>query len=193
MASRSYDQWRTTRAAELNQIEKALVAIGGTKRGRRYATQQVNRAYAVLLASHFQGFCRDLHSECVNYLISEITTDPVAQELIRANLTWNRQLDRGNAHPANLKKDFDRLQIDFWAEADRVQPRCARWRSQLESLNNWRNAISHQDFDPTKLGGTATLRLAAIKRWRTVCGRLARTFDTVMFQHLRGLTGKAPW
>src|SRR5262249_19369869 len=38
--------------------------------GRRYATQQVNRAYAVLLASEFQGFCRDLYSECMDHVVA---------------------------------------------------------------------------------------------------------------------------
>ena len=35
-------------------------------------TQQINRAYAVLGASHFQGFVRDLHTESVDYLVAII-------------------------------------------------------------------------------------------------------------------------
>ena len=56
----------------LDEIAGADAAVGGAARGRRYATQQINRAYAVLLASEFQGFCRDLHSECVDHVLTVI-------------------------------------------------------------------------------------------------------------------------
>ena len=51
--------------------------VGGTERGRRYATQQINRAYAVQLASEFQGFCRDLYSECMDHVVA---TAPAATQ-----------------------------------------------------------------------------------------------------------------
>ena len=60
MHSTSLQQWETVRASELDEIADAHAAVGGTKRGRRYTTQQINRAFAVLLASQFQGFCRNL-------------------------------------------------------------------------------------------------------------------------------------
>jgi hypothetical protein len=50
MPSIAYRQWVTTRAAALDEIARAHIAVGGTRRGRRYATQQLNRLYAVLLA-----------------------------------------------------------------------------------------------------------------------------------------------
>ena len=59
-----YD-WSVMRAAALDEIEHAHRSVGGTGRGRRYLTQQLNQAYAVLLSSQFQGFCLDLHEECV--------------------------------------------------------------------------------------------------------------------------------
>src|SRR5262245_61412863 len=63
MPSHSLQQWMTARASELDEIESAHRMVGGTGRGRKYATQQLNRAYATLLSSQFQGFCRDLYSE----------------------------------------------------------------------------------------------------------------------------------
>ncbi len=65
MPSLSLQKWETIRSSELDEIENAHSSVGGTTRGRRYGTQQINQAYAVLLSSQFQGFCRDLHSECV--------------------------------------------------------------------------------------------------------------------------------
>ena len=44
------------RARALDEMAEAHAAVGGTARGRRYTTQQLNQAYAVLLAAHFQGF-----------------------------------------------------------------------------------------------------------------------------------------
>jgi hypothetical protein len=56
MPSTSYRHWRTVRASALDEIAHAHAAVGGTARGRRYTTQQINRAYAMLLASQFQGY-----------------------------------------------------------------------------------------------------------------------------------------
>ena len=51
MPSRSWLTWSTVRAAALDEIEAAHHSVGGSGPGRHYATQQLNRAYAVLLAS----------------------------------------------------------------------------------------------------------------------------------------------
>lgn len=69
VTARSLLRWRNESAQALDEIEAAHVAVGGTGRGRRYATQQINQAYVVLLSSRFQAFCRDLHSETVAELI----------------------------------------------------------------------------------------------------------------------------
>src|ERR1700682_173538 len=63
------------RRLELDEIVEAHRAVGGSGRGRRHATEQVNHAYAVLLSSQFQGFCRDLHSECARHIVQQV---PVA-------------------------------------------------------------------------------------------------------------------
>ena len=193
MRSTSYQNWVTARADALDEIKQAHVAMGGAARGRRYATQQINRAYAVLLASQFQGFCRDLHSECADHLVSAIAPPPALRSLVLTELTRGRQLDRGNAQPASLGADFGRLGVDFWKEVDRHDPRNKARRTCLDALNDWRNAIAHQNFDPAKLGGTTTLRLAQVKQWRTACRRLAQSIDEVLRTHLQALTGAAPW
>ena len=70
MSSRSLIRWNAERREALDEIENAHAMVGGTERGRRYATQQINYAYVTLLSSHFQGFCRDLHSECVDHIVA---------------------------------------------------------------------------------------------------------------------------
>jgi hypothetical protein len=191
MPSVSYRRWRTTRANALDEIARAHAAVGGTGPGRRYATQQVNHAYAVLLASQFQGFCRDLHSECVDHLVRAIPAP--LQPVVRAEFTRGRQLDRGNAQPGSIGADFGRLGVRFWDEVETFSPQNAERRDRLEELNNWRNAIAHQDFDPARLGAATTLRLAQVRRWRNACRGLARAFDEVMRRHVHALTGAAPW
>jgi hypothetical protein len=147
----------------------------------------------VLLASQFQGFGRDLHSECMDHLVAALAPPPALWPLVQAEFTRGRQLDRGNAQPASLGADFGRLGIDFWTEVESYDPRNRARKEDLEMLNEWRNAIAHQDFDPARLGGTTTLQLAQVQRWRVACQHLARAFDEVLRRRLQLLTGASPW
>src|SRR5437763_6783257 len=104
MPSRSLHAWRTTRTAALDEVENAHRLVGGTGPGRRYATQQINQAYAVLLSSQFQGFCRDLHSECVDLLVAVIANASM-QAMSGRNMQHGRKLDTGNPNPGNIGAD----------------------------------------------------------------------------------------
>lgn len=118
MPSNSLQNWNTTRVSELNEIRSAHQRIGGGRRGRRYATQQINHAYTMLLSSQFQGFCRDLHSEAVDHIVRSVAPAAV-QSVLRAEFTLHRKLDRGNPNPGNIGSDFNRLGL-------RSDPRPAR-------------------------------------------------------------------
>ena len=91
MPSNAVQQWQTIRAAALDEIEAAHAAIEGIGPGRRYATQQINQAYVMLLSSQFQGFCRDLHTECVGILVRNLT-DPAFQDVAQATSHGASQL-----------------------------------------------------------------------------------------------------
>ena len=114
MAAQSLLRWNRKRADALNEIEIAHMSVGGSERGRRYATQQINYAYAALLSSHFQGFCRDLHSECIDHIVAIVPVQ--VQGFLRIEFIWNRSLDRGNPHAGAIGSDFNRLGVDFWTE-----------------------------------------------------------------------------
>ncbi len=197
--SRSWQEWNTSRTSKLDEIEAAHRRIGGTGRGRRYALEQINHAYTVLLAAQFQGFCRDLHSECVAFTVRVVAPTAVGvaptdlQSILRAVFVLNRHLDRSNATPGNIGADFNRLGVEFRTQvyADRMHNRDRR--AMLDALNEWRNAIAHQDFDPSKLGGITTLRLPQVRRWRRACTRLALSFDNVMYRHILAVVGAVPW
>jgi hypothetical protein len=191
MPSASLHVWTTARAATLDEIEAAHRSVGGHGPGRRTATQQINYAYAVLLSAQFQGFCRNLYSECVDFAVAAIV--PVAfQEPLQEEFIYNRKLQRGNPNPGNIGEDFNRLGLAFWDAVAAMDLKSATRRRQLEDLNLWRNAIAHQDFDSTALGGAA-LPLDRVRAWRAACHGLALTFDDVMRVYLQHLTGTAPW
>lgn len=192
MPSIALQTWSTTRLDSLNEIENAHARVEGTTRGRRYATQQINQAYTVLLSSQFQGFCRDLHSECVDHLVNSVNP-PALRVPLRAEFMFNRSLDRGNPHPGAIGSDFNRLGLVFWEDVYNVDLRNRSRRNRLELLNAWRNAIAHQDFTAPELGGVTTLRLATVRDWRRACRGLAVCFDRVVCDHIRALTGNPPW
>src|SRR5207302_8819900 len=139
------------------------------------------------------GFCRDLHTECVERLVATIPVDAV-REIVRDEFLWNRGLDRGNANQGTIAGDFGRLQLDkFWTLIDADRPGNDRRRQMLDRLNDWRNATAHQSLDPARLGGTTLLQLAVVWRWRRVCRVLAKSIDSVTRAHVHRLTGTSPW
>src|SRR3954452_3892842 len=139
MPSQSYLAWGTTQAKALDEIEAAHASVGGTGRGRRYATQQINQAYAVLVASQFQGFCRDLHTESVARLMAFINPPALVRHLVQAGFTRGRQLDSKNAQPSSIGSDFGLLGLKFWQEVDAHHPQNQDRKNNLEELNKCRN------------------------------------------------------
>ena len=160
-------------------------------RGRRYATQQLNQAYAVLLSSQFQGYCRDLHSECATYFVQSVPTG-LLQTPLRNVIVLNRKLDKGNPNPGNIGADYNRFGFPFWDEVKNLDARNPGRQDRLELLNNWRNAITHQDFAPALLGATV-LRVQRVRGWRSDCDQLAIAFDEVMRSYLQTINGVSPW
>jgi hypothetical protein len=53
-------------------------------------------------------------------------------------------------------------------------------RKELDEINRWRNAIAHQNFLEVSPGAKPRLTNAHVRRWRSVCKGLARSFDEVM-------------
>ena len=192
MSSKSLETWQTIRANALNEIVTAHRMVGGIGPGRRVATQQINHAYAMLLSSQFQGYCRDLHSESVDCLVGSISPANL-RGLLSIEFLAFRKLDRGNPNPGNIGADFGRLELSLWSELVRVDARTAANKRDLELLNEWRNAIAHQDFDPTKLGAIRSLHLSHVQQWRKACDALANSLDEVVRQHLTAKLGTSPW
>lgn len=192
MPSRSLRTWQVDASRALDEIEAAHRAVGGSGRGRRYAVQQINQAYVVLLSSHFQRFCRALHTECVEHLIA--APQYAAIRLIVYNsLVDGRKLNWGNANAGNIGSDYARLGLDIWSLVHAASPRAQQRQSKLEQLNLWRNAVAHYDFTKPRLGGRTELTLSEVREWRRACNALALDFDRVARAYLISVTGQAPW
>lgn len=192
MPSASLQRWRNDRHSALEEIEAAHRSIGGEGPGRRYATQQINHAYAVLLSSQFQGFCRDLFLECADHFLHTVPSGPVRTTL-RNVMIQNLRLNVGNPTPGGIGSDYNRFGLSFWDEVQALDPRNESRQDRLEELNAWRNAIAHQDFDPRKLAGAKSLHLRKIREWRTACNLLAESFDEVMRAYLLAVNSVSPW
>jgi hypothetical protein len=191
MPSVSLQTWTTQRQAALDELEAAHKSLGGTARGRRYATQQINQAYAMLISSQFQGYCRDLHSECADYFVQNVPVG-LLRTTLRNVLVQNRKLDKGNPNPGNLGADYNKFGLAFWDEVRSSDLRNQSRQNRLEDLNEWRNAIAHQDFSSAALG-SMILRLKRVREWRNACNQLAISFDRVMGSHIQAINGAAPW
>jgi hypothetical protein len=191
MPSNSLLQWGGRRATVLDEVEAAHARVGGAERGRRYATQQINRAYAILLSSEFQGFGRDLYSECVDHVVA--ASPAPLRALVRAQFLWGQPFGRGNPQASAIGSDFGRFGLPFWNEVYAVHAHNHRRRALLDELMVWRNAIAHNDFDPAVFGPDPTLHLQKVRRWRSGLNGLCDRFDRVLREHLTGILGSAPW
>lgn len=189
MRSASLRRWLSSRRVELDRIAAAYGAVRGAGPGGRRATRQINQAYAVLLSAQFQGFCRDLHSECAD-LILESVEPPILRAAVRTEFSLARKLDRGNPNPGNIGADFDRLGLVFWEHVHRMDVRNRQRQRMLAELSEWRNAVAHQDFDRARLV-PPSLTLQSIRRWRSACGGLARSFDRVIRNYVACIAGSA--
>jgi hypothetical protein len=191
MPSASHARWASAGALALNQIEAAHRSVGGPKPGRRYATEQINHAYAVLLLSQFQRYCRDLHSESVEFFLPAGLSEEW-RGVLRKSFLQGRKLDSGNPNPGNIGADFSRFGIRLWDEVGAVDLGNLDHKDALQSLSLWRNAIAHQDFSGSNLG-SLSLRFETVRSWRRSCRCLATAFDRVMRAWIREVTGRIPW
>jgi hypothetical protein len=192
MCSRSLGYWNDTAATALDAVEAAHRAVSGVGRGRRDATQQINQGYLLLLSSHFQQFCRSLHSEAAGHLASGLAGR--LRDVMQSSLTVGRKLDQGNPNPGNLGADFGRLGMAFWQDVVSFRKGNDARKLVLDRMGQWRNAIAHRDFGSPahhrELGGRSEVTLKEVRAFRANCGGLARDFDAVVGAHIKDVAGR---
>lgn len=197
MTSRALTGWRTERTGRLGQLLIAHRSVGGPARGRRWRTSALNDALILRLAAEFQGFARDLHDlACDRFASWTAPTSPAVESVIRNRLSEGRDLDRGNARPGSLGRDFGRFGFEVWPALATRDLASTKHNESLERLNAARNAVAHDDA-----AAQAALRsqgyplvLRTYHRWRGDLDALAGNLDVEVSHQLGRIFGRpAPW
>jgi hypothetical protein len=191
MPSQSLNRWQTDRAAVLDGLLAALGVIRGSGSEHRTAIQHLSRSFAVMLSAEFQGFCKDLHRECAAHFASQAPA--TIEDVVLQQFLAQRLLDRGNPNPGNIGADFNRLGLRLFDEAQNADSRVGDWRMRLDHLNEWRNAIAHNDYTLPRIANHPQLTANQLRLWRSACNHLAVVFDRVLGRHLTAKTGVKPW
>ncbi|NEW42500.1 hypothetical protein [Nocardia cyriacigeorgica] len=190
--SPALQKWRSDRANRLDELVAVHGKVVGGRRGRQYATEQLNHALFVALAGEFQGYCRELHDLGV-FAFTDGLASPGDPRLVNARSAYirPRKLSTGNASPTALSNDFKMFQMSFWPAIKAMYPaKSSPWNDFLANLNEARNAIAHRD--ETKLAAvTDPLTLATFKRWRSTLNGIASGIDKVVGAYLQDTLGKS--
>jgi len=79
MPSKALLHWRNDRVPRLNEVDTQCAATLAIAPLPNLADENL-RGYVMLLSAHFQGFCRDLHTECVQIVAAVV--DAAMQPMI---------------------------------------------------------------------------------------------------------------
>ena len=139
------------------------------------------------MAAHFQGFCRDLHTECAQIIASKVR--PSLEILFQSQFSARRKLDRGNANAKTIVEDFSRFGFSMKAQLDGIAGAVAL-KADLHTLNEWRNAAAHHN---TSLPPGGPLTVPLIQGWQNSCDLLATAIDDILYTQLRTRLRRQPW
>src|SRR5215471_19634198 len=107
MPSAALLRWQNERMPRLGEVD-AQCATSLRRAPPRPALVEENlRGYVLLLSAHFQGFCRDLYTECAQVVVSRVRTR--LQHLIQPQFLAHMKLGHGNPNLQNLRDDFERF------------------------------------------------------------------------------------
>ncbi len=185
MSSASLFRWQNDRMNRLADIDGQCDASHKLAPPNPLLVDENLRAYALLLSAHFQGYCRDLYTECAQIVVARVR--PSLQLLIQDQFTAGRKLDHGNPNLDSIRDDFERfgLHLDLVA----ADPANAGHISNLARLNKWRNVAAHHGTIPVGV----PLDLHSLQDWRTSCDGLAASLDQIMYNSLKRILRRAPW
>jgi hypothetical protein len=147
------------------------------------------QGYVMLVSGHFQGFCRDIYTECAQIFAAAVTS--TMRTTIQAQFSAGLALNTGNPTFENVRKDIERF--GFQLDLDAADPGSPQRVTHLAHLNFWRNHVAHQKATPPPGGVPAVLALADIQAWRASCDGLATTLDDIMQVELTRILGATPW
>jgi hypothetical protein len=188
MPSIALTTWQTDRLARVLEIETQCAMSAALVPPNPRLTDENLRGFVMLLSAHFQGFCRDLNTECAQALAAAA---PVGMRIAVQNQCMaGRELDGANPRYATLRIDFNRFGLDLTTMLN-MDPLNPPRITSLDHLIAWRNYAAHHKVIPPPTGGPFTL--ATVVGWRDACHGLAVELDRIMYNQLMHLTGAPPW
>ena len=187
MPSIALSAWFGSRMISLEAVDIQCAAVTNLPTPDPTLLEENLRGYVLPLSAHFQGFCRDLHTECAQFVGNHV--DSRIQVLVQQSfVTPKLALDHGNPNKKNINADFNRFGLTLNLEA--AHPRNQARLSHLGELNKWRNAAAHHGVPPRSI----RLDLQGIRKWKISCSDLAGSLDDRMYNHLIDLiVGPTPW
>jgi hypothetical protein len=181
--------WQNDRMNRLNEVDVHCASVLALIPPNPTFLDETLRGFVLHLSAHFQGFCRDLYSECSQLLIATIPVgiQPAAQKQFSAQLA----LEKGNPSHDNIKRDFDRFGTPLNLEG--AHPMGPGHVTDLGHMNAWRNKAANQSNYPLGGGIPVNLTLLIVQGWKTSCDGLANSLDAIMHGELLHILGVAPW
>jgi len=189
MPSASLIRWQTDRANRISQVEGHCREVELLVPANPTFLDETLRGYVLHLSAHFQGFCRDLYTECSLIWIRAL---PVGFGSIgRSQCFTQLAMEKANPSYENLKRDFNRF--GFQLNLLTASPDGPRSVTDLGHLNDWRNRAAHQANHPFVGGVPQRLTLTILNEWQKTCERLASVLDGIMYNELTAILTAPPW
>lgn len=170
----------------LSDVEAHCAAVIATVPPNPAFVDETLRGFVMHLSAHFQGFCRDLYTECSQICIARMPAG--LQAAAQAQFAAKLSLKNGNPNHANIKDDFGRFGFVLNLHATNAQH-----VTDLGHLSEWRNKAAHQGTSPLGGGVPISLTLPVVQGWKASCDGLAAKLDGIMQQALLQMIGVAPW
>jgi hypothetical protein len=173
----------------LNEVDAHCAAVLTLDPPNPLFLDETLRGFVLHLSAHFQGFCRNLYTECSQIWIAAIPAG--LQATAQAQFSVHLALEKGNPSHDTIKRDFNRF--GFLLDLQAAHAQGPQQVTDLGHLNDWRNKAAHQGSRPLGGGVPAALTLPIVQGWRASCDGLATSLDRIMRAELLHSMGVAPW
>ena len=201
MPSVALTTWQGDRQVRLARVEAACLAlmppghafpamgIAAPSPAVSPLAEESLQGFVMLLSGHFQGFCRDLFTECTQACTAVVP--PGLATTAQAQFAAELKLNSMNPTVETIRKDFERF--GFLLDLPGADPANPARITQLGHLNYWRNAIAHQKATPSPRSMPTTPNLSNAQSWRMACDGLAESLVDIMGRELQRILGVPPW
>lgn len=190
MPSKAYQRWINYRLGTLQALRDVHRAVGGTERGRRWTTAELNRLMTVAAVGEFSAFIRELFIESVQTLaLASQQLELPTQELIAA-LASRTSETLTNPWPDQIARLFRGIGMTgdhaFW-QTPEMRGHVPNDRNALKALVELRNSLAH--------GGADRVTLKNVERQVRLLKRLALSTDQAIgaFMAAPNMAGTIPW